>query len=165
MSGKYGHNVFTCLLGTILRYQTYGSKSSYPLLMWCLRSTKLCYLTCTEYNNIIFEGWHDWAPKYFPRIEPCSPKHHTTRCQNKKERFITYAVSLYIVRIFPSKLYIVVEISLLEIRRPNLQRALTQKNAKTITKKKDFFSKCSLGNPLITLYQLSNFGAPSCSGF
>ena len=41
-------------------------------------------------------------------------------------------------------------------RCPNLQRALTQKNAKTITYKKFFLIFTS--NPLITLYQLANFG-------
>ena len=41
------------------------------------------------------------------------------------------------------------------------------KHAKAITKKRNIcvFFKFSPGNQLITLYQLFNFGAPSCNGF
>ena len=43
-------------------------------------------------------------------------------------------------------------------RCPNWQRALTQRNAKGANKKK------SIGNLIITHYQLSKFEAPSCNG-
>ena len=41
----------------------------------------------------------------------------------------------------------------------------SKKNAKAITKKKDFFFKFSPGSLHIALYQLSGFGAPSCNEF
>ena len=40
----------------------------------------------------------------------------------------------------------------------------SKENAKATTKKR-FFLKKKPGNLLITLYQLSNFGAPSCNVF
>ena len=49
-------------------------------------------------------------------------------------------------------------------RCPNLQRALTQKMQRTITKK-NFFFLISPGHLIITLYQLSKFEAPSCDDF
>ena len=39
------------------------------------------------------------------------------------------------------------------------------KNAKAITKKEIYLYSFSPVNLLITLYQLSRFGAPSCNGF
>ena len=51
-------------------------------------------------------------------------------------------------------------------RCPNLQKALSKKNEKAIIKKKKYiFVYFSPANLLITLDQLSNFGAPSCNGF
>ena len=47
-----------------------------------------------------------------------------------------------------------------------LQRAITKKMQRTITRKNKFlFLKFSPGNLLLILYQLSKFEAPSCNDF
>ena len=44
-------------------------------------------------------------------------------------------------------------------------KGINLKNAKAITKKEIYFYLFSPVNLLITPYQLSRFGAPSCNGF
>ena len=63
---------------------------------------------------------------------------------------------------------IVFEISLLEVFDVHFAKGINSKNAKVIWKKYIFVCCCFLfspGNLLITLYQLSIFGVPSCNVF
>ena len=57
----------------------------------------LCAI-CTEYLKDSMPGHQNISL----RIEPCSPMPQKARRQNKKELKITYAISLYIVRIYPN---------------------------------------------------------------